>query len=99
MPDPVMSIVMKAGSLSLRELFARAGTHLGGWLTTHLKSGELRVESADDALMQELDRALIQKLDTDREKAITGILTQLATDRCRAESIEISPTAKAWRNP
>ncbi len=96
MVDPLMSIVARAGGLSLRELAARAGAYgspqeseaFGNWLATRYRDGEIRIESDDREWLVGLDRGSA----TD----VAARLTQLATGP--EAGIIISPTARAWRN-
>ncbi len=95
--DPVIAIIMKAGSLSLRELFSRVGTDAGTRLRVAalLKNGEVkfeRFEGADDTVvMPNLDIAHL----TEQQLAAEFSTIPSST----AENIAIAPTAKAWRNP
>jgi hypothetical protein len=97
MYDPVFAIIMKAGSLSLRELFARAGADDATRLRVAnlLKNGEVRFEPAEGGgRLPDLPA-----LDVDRlsEQEIAANFNTISDST--AESVAISPTAKAWRNP
>ena len=97
MIDPVFAIIMKAGSLTLRELFSRVGADAATRLriAALLKNGEVKfepVEGSDGA-------AVMPNLDIRRltEQQLAAEVSAISSSD--AESIALAPTAKAWRNP
>jgi hypothetical protein len=93
MLDP-LPIILKAGSLSLRELSARVGDGLEAWLATQLKNGVVRIEAAED----KPDLRDLHTILGHSEEAIAAHLAAMAQSPI-GDSVEISPTAKTWRNP
>lgn len=98
MLDPVMSIILKAGSLSLQELLARAGAALGTrvQLARLIKSGEVSIEATKEGDRTTLPRELTLEPNLGEDE-IVARLDSIAQGQI-AETIEISPTAKAWRS-
>jgi hypothetical protein len=96
MLDPLMSLIMRAGGLTLRELTSRssgAGFGLGAWLATNYRNGQIQIEFSDRSLRRELEGELARR-DDDR---MALRFNELAYSPV-ADSIQILPTARAWRS-
>jgi hypothetical protein len=96
---PVMSVILKAGAVSLRELFSRLGTEIETrrQLAELLKSGAVRVEVIDGAS----GSSALRDLDIQTSESEEQIAERLAALNSEAvsERVELLPTAKAWRSP
>jgi hypothetical protein len=99
MVDPLMGVLLKAGGLSLRELFVRVGPEFqtGRRLAGLLKTGDVRIESIGAESESQAMEQLGIKLNLSEED-IAGLLLQAYTQHpAVADSVEILPTSKAWR--
>jgi hypothetical protein len=95
--DPVMSVILKAGALSLRELFARLGTEPTVRRLAHLrKNGDVRFE-VDPTLHLNAAGELSIEADQTEDEIAARLLS--INDRNLASHVEVLPTAKAWRSP
>ena len=92
-----MQLIIRAGGLSLRELFARAGdvAMTSRRVATLLKSGEVRIESPEGT--GEVKNRLATLSHDLQSLSETDIADRLTANS--PEDLEIVPTAKAWRKP
>lgn len=96
MLDPVLAVVFKAGSLTLQEFSRRVGNDPRTWLqlASLMKNGDVRFEGPAST-QNVVSRLGEPSLETEQ---IAERLAEI-TQGPYAESIEISPTTRAWRRP